>query len=187
MPATPFLTVSEVKSFQDPTGNVVDTSADGVILATIQAVCEAIEENIRRPVVARGLTLIHDGGVRRLFVRHREPGFIQLDSVTEKGSLLTTDQYALYADTGIIIRRSGDVVQDWASGIQSVVIQYTAGVAETAETVPENLKLAAKIAVRHYLKMGPEDYGSKMDSGAWFRPDDFPKASLRLMRPYVVR
>ncbi len=185
MAATEFISIAEVKAFSDPGNTVTDVSSDAVVTATIGAVCEAVEEYLRRPVVARSLSKRSDGGGRHIFLKHMSPGYLSVTSAVEDGkTLVSGTDYLVYEDEGYVARVSGSAFTDWAKGPQIVTIIYTAGVAQTVSGVPENVKLAAKIGVKHFLRLGPDDYGSKLESGAWIKPDKFPRQALWLLDAY---
>lgn len=176
-----WLTIAEVKPFLQ--WDATETIYDPLLQLVIDGTCQAVEEYIRRPVIARELMTTSDGGSDTVFLT---PTVFAIASVTEGGVALTETDYALYPETGILRRRAGSRPGRWQAGLQSVVVTYTAGLARTAEEVPPNVRIAAMIGCKFLLRNGPEDYGTRLGDGVMIRPDKFPRQSLWLLDPYRV-
>lgn len=187
MPTTAFITVNEALSFSDINYDSLGADQIASYTAIVNAVCEDMEQHIGRPVVARQIIQSFDGNGRHLFLRHVEPGYLSVDNVVEDGITLTlgTD-YKVYTDTGDIARVSGNAFSGWKTGPQIITVTYTTGVAQTVDTVPENLKLCAKIAFRFYRLNGDLDFGRRMEGGTFISPDKYPRQCLWLMERYRV-
>lgn len=176
-----WLTLAEAREFlqipdDDPHNSVL-------LQLVLDGTCQAIEEYIRRPVVAKELTTYSDGGTESVFLT---PTVFALSSVVENGAHLTEADYALYPEQGILRRRTGCRPGRWASGLQAVVVTYTAGVVRPGEEVPANIRIAGLIAAKFYLKSGPEDWGTRLGDGVMIRPERFPRQALWLLDPYRV-
>lgn len=190
MPATTFITLQDINGWKDPAGSITDTSGNDMITLAIDAVCTDTEEYMHRPVVARQLQKVHDGGVTRIFLAHQNPGYLSVpaNGVVEDGVTLTqgTD-YKVYSAEGYVARVSGSAFSKFTEKPQAVTITYTAGVAENVAGVPKNLKLAAMIAVRFYLGLGPENWGKRFEGQSVITSDAFPKQARWIMDKYRLR
>lgn len=188
MPATAFITPLEAAQFVDPSRAGVSFEEEAVYTALISAICEAMEQYLRRQVVARPVTKAFDGRGSKLRLPHVAPGVLSVTSVEENGAPLTADvDYLVYPEIGHVVRLCGSkTAGTWAPGLQTVKVSFAAGVAADAASVPENLKLCAKIAFKFFAHMGWDDFGKQVQAGAWFKPDRFPPQCLFLMDPYRV-
>lgn len=160
-----------------------DPHNDVLLQLVLTGTCQAIEEYIRRPVIARELVSYSDGGTDTVFLT---PTVFEISEVTENGIALAEADYALYPEQGILRRRAGSRPGRWTSGLQSVVVRYTAGLVQTVEEVPANVKIAGLIAAKFYMMSGPEDYGTRLGDGVMIRPEKFPRQALWLLDPYRV-
>lgn len=188
MPATAFITLEDIKSWKDPGGSIADTSEDTMIELAIGAVCTDMEEYLHRPVIARELVKVSDGGCTRIMLAHRSPGHLSVASVDEDGVTLTADtDYKVYSGPGYIARVSDGAFSKFIEKPQAVTVTYTAGVAQTVDGVPKNLKLAAMIAVRFYLGLGPENWGKRFEGQSVITSDAFPKQVRWILDHYRLR
>lgn len=188
MAGTAFITLQDIKDWKDPAGSIADTSGDAMIELAIDAVCGDMEEYMHRPVVARALTKISDGGVTRIFLAHKNPGYLSVTSVVEDGETLTVDDdYKVYAEEGYVARVSGDAFSTFEAKPQAVIITYTAGVSEDVAGVPKILKVCAMLAVRFYLSLGPESWGKRFEGGSVMITDAFPKQCRYIMDKYRLK
>jgi hypothetical protein len=170
-----WLTLGEVLPFlSEDTARTDDPMLQLILAAT----CQAVEDYIERPVVARELTETFDGGVPKLFLK---PRIWAVAQVTESGSALVAGDYTVYPAEGFLVRGSGVRPGRWCLGMQNITVTYTGGLAESADEVPATVKLAAMIAMKFYVKNGPTDYGSRFGEGVMIRPDSFPRQALRLL------
>lgn len=198
MAIVPFITVDEAMSLGEPNHEAPTTEQEAVYSALVSAICTSIEEYLHWPVVARELSAISDGACKSIFLLHqKDDTVLRISKIVEDGatlfeaaqnatddSTLTSDYHACYKGPGYIVRKSGSGLSTWAAGVQSVVITYTSGLAKTANEVPEDLKLAAKIAFKFYRRMGDADFGKVVEGGSFITPDKFPRQCLWIMDKY---
>lgn len=198
MPATAFITAEEAITFSDPDHEMIGAEQSALYTTIVSAVCEVMEEYLRRAVVARSFTAESDGGGGKVFLKHTgSEGVMRVTKIVEKGATLfeaavdATDESTLsgvyheaYKGAGYVVRISGGASATWASGPKAVRITYTAGVAKDVAGVPENLKLCAKIAFRFFRKMGDQNFGKIVQGDSYIRPDKFPIQCLWMMNPY---
>ncbi len=185
MSATPFITIDEVKAWKDPGGSITDVSENTNIELVIDAVCTDMEQYMRRPVVARHLTKVSDGGCTRILLAHQNPGYFSVSSVVEDGTPLTLDtDYKVYTAEGYVARVQGEAFAKFTEKPQAVTISYEAGVAETVDDVPKLLKMCAIIATRFYLALGPDNFGKRFEGGSVMMTDAFPRQCRWIMDKY---
>lgn len=184
MAATPFITLEEAKSFLDGGSNSYSGN-DTMLELLLNGVCEAVEEYIRRPVVARSITDTRSGtGAAHIFLR---PTIFSVASVSEDGTALESTGYTFDPEAGYIIRLcAAYTAGTWCKGTRNITITYTAGVAEDVASVPPNIKVAALMAFKFYALSGPVDGGQVIETGSMIKPDSFPRASRFLLDRYVV-
>lgn len=198
MPATAFITPAEAIAFSEPSHEALSAEETEVYAGIVGAVCEVMEEYLRRPVVARSFTAESDGHVGKVFLKHTgDEGALRITKITEKGvtlfeaaadasdeSTLSGANHEAYKEAGYVARISNGHFTNWAHGPKAVRIAYTAGIAKDAAGVPENLKLCAKIAFRFFRKMGDQNFGKVVQGDSFIRPDKFPIQCLWMMNPY---
>jgi hypothetical protein len=113
-------------------------------------------------------------------------------SVSESGTTLVdgTDFVADLA-AGIIYRGSSGSRLRYASGVGSVTVTYTAGVATAPADVPANIKLAVRIILAHLWQAdhggARPDFGEP-DAGTVETPAGFavPRRAYALLEPVSI-
>lgn len=118
---------------------------------TITYLITAVSRRLDRgvgPIVRRTLTAeTYDG----------EGTFIQLASwpvssvttVTEDGTTLTSDDYYIDSEKGLLYRIQGDYDYRWELGRDNVEVTYIAGRYASTATVDEDYKQGARLMLRH--------------------------------------
>lgn len=181
MATIPFITVEDVKQFVD--GGLTDSSNDQFYNLILAGVCLAVEEHIRRPVIAREITERLDGNGRANLVL--KPTILSVSSIKENDTALAETEYLVRKETGFITRLCATYTAGkWCKGTGNVEVVYTAGLAATAAEVPEDVKLAAIIAWKFYYQTGPMDYNARIEGGTMIKPENFPRAARFLLDPY---
>lgn len=152
-----------------------DLANDALVTSYINAVTPVIEE-MSQPVTTLTRTRTADGGMAAVMLPWR---FSAVTSITESGSLLTSDDYVAAGDDGLIYRAPDGA--RWASGRRNVTVVVTTGVT----TVPGNQKLAAQLLFAHLwrLRQGPRPAFNQPGGDVVFTPTGFavPNAVAELL------
>ena len=136
-----------------------NTSNDADLEAYIEAATPVIE-NITGPLIVRSRTFTFDGGAPQVVVPVR---FTSVTSVVESG--VTVTDYVSDVLAGTVTAGTTGGVRDFAYGFQNIVVTVSVGV----ESVPTNVKLAARELVRFWWQQGRQAntpaFGDSPDSG----------------------
>jgi hypothetical protein len=153
---TDLLSVQEASAFLRITG-----TADEVEIAEMVTSASSIIERRIGPVIMASYVETYDGGRPQIMLRHSP--VVTITSVSEAWGFSTIYTltptvldgtptnlgnfgYSLDAKLGLLTRRTVGVASRFANGVQNVTVAYTAGY----PTVPNDLKLAAKLLVQHF-------------------------------------
>ena len=141
MAATDVLTLDEARdALQRASG---DTTRDDVLVSTYVPAVTAVVEDIAGPVVRRSVTVTADGGLSSVLL---PTAAYSVTSVVENGTTLTADSgYVVSLPAGVVYRGSSTGRTTFADGVGAVVVTYVAGLCDTTEDVPANIKLAARL------------------------------------------
>jgi len=125
------------------------TANDVEIAALITAVSIRLDaEDGIGPVVARTVTAeTHDGGMSLVALRHRP--VLSVSAVVEDGTTLTSSDYHLDAEAGLLVRRSGSHDDLWEHGRGNVTVTYVAGRFNSTALVDEYYREGARLLFKH--------------------------------------
>jgi hypothetical protein len=125
-----------------------DTLDDGEKAALISAASAAIERYCRRTFEEDEVTERFDGNGRPRVWLSRRP-VASVASVVANGETLTAEDYSFNPETGELFRGDGRTeprhVMGFPRGTRNITVTYTGGYA----TVPEDVKRATLVLVRH--------------------------------------
>lgn len=127
---------------------ITDTSEDTLLGALIDSASQAIERYCRRKFKQETLTEYHDGmEVGKLALRRAPINSIttihdDTDREYGSGTLVDSDNYTYYAQSGIVVFDGDIVMQD---GNKNVKVVYSGGFGATTAALPEDLQLACQI------------------------------------------
>lgn len=85
---------------------------------------EAVEFDLDRVMLPRTVVETHDGGGSIVL---RKSPVISITSISESGTALTTSDYLVNTDAGILYRGSNYAARAFLAGFQNVVVTYRAG------------------------------------------------------------
>lgn len=125
-------------------GSVASRDAD--IDAYIQAATPIIEQ-LHGPVLQKTATMLADGGKSAVLLRGRIANAAAVTAVRVDGTAWSG--HVVDADAGIIYAGAG---RTFNNGTRNVEVDVTVGYA----TVPQNLQLAARELVRHWVQIGKQ-------------------------------
>jgi len=158
-PANEPLGVQEVKTYLR-VDDVTDTSEDNYLSALITAAREYCETFQNRAYITQTWQMSFD---------HWPSGVIELprgnlktlQSVSYKNSVgivttLTETQQYVVSTRGVLGRLSPPYAQPWPPFVpfplDAIVIEFTCGYGDTAETVPQKVKQAMKLLISHWYE-----------------------------------
>ena len=141
MADTDVLTLDEARdALRFATG---DTTRDDALVGAYVPAVTSVVEDVVGPVVRRTVTHTANGGEGSVLL---PTAASSVTSVVEDGTTLTAGaDYVSSLSAGIIYRGSSTGRTSFADGVSSVVVTYVAGLCDTTEDVPANIKLAARI------------------------------------------
>ncbi|HEY8425999.1 MAG TPA: hypothetical protein VIK73_08305 [Limnochordales bacterium] len=154
--------------------------------ALLAALAEAVSGWIERrcgPVLQVTVTERHDGGTSRLFLRRRP--VVEVKSVKEAGVDLTPADFVLYGPEGVLVRVAGGYEIQWAAGLQSVEVTYTAGRAATVADVPPEIRGAVLRWTYELYHSQPDNITGQVTESAIQRSGTPPEEVMELLRPYL--
>ena len=149
-------TLAEAKTFLNITNNTSDASVQSML----SAASDMIQNRIGPVGGSPTFDEWYDGGSTKIVLRHTPiqsitkiteawaaTAIYTLNASVLDGTPTDTGSWGYSVDlsAGIITRRAAGFAVPFAPGVQNVHVQYVAGYA----TVPEELKLAAKLMVQH--------------------------------------
>lgn len=161
------------------------TAARADIALWITAVSKSIQSYCNRVFKSASVTETLDSPGRNVIAVSRPP-VTAVASFTVDGTAMTTADYDLDADAGHFRRVDGGL---WSEGQQIVTAVYTGGYT----TIPEPVKLAALLALKHALgqldatgqyrseRLGDYSYDLADNGG-----NDLPTAALSYLDAYVL-
>ncbi len=146
--ATDILTLAEARTALNQ--GITQTANDTVITYLVSALSQRLDdsEDGVGPVIIRDIGQeSYDG----------EGVAIQLDSwpvhsvsaVSEDGTTLTSTQYHIDTEKGLLYRQDGDYDEPWCVGRDNVLVTYRAGRYASTVTVPERYKHGARLFLKH--------------------------------------
>ena len=158
-PAIEPLGVQEIKTYLR-LDDVMDTVEDDYLSAIITAAREYCEAFQNRAYITQTWQMSFDDWQSRVIELPR--GTLQtVDHVTYKNSagivttLSETQQYVV-STRGVLGRVTPPYAQPWPSFVpfplDAVVIEFTCGYGDTAETVPQKVKQAMKLLISHWYE-----------------------------------
>jgi hypothetical protein len=134
-----------------------DTSPNADLTATYIPAVTAIVEDIAGPQTNyTGLTWIADGGSSTIML---PTAVTAVTEVVESDQTLTSNDYVVDMDTGILTRGSTLAPSVWAPGVQNVEVTYNAVV-----TARKNVVLAARIILAHLYQS--DQQGARPEFGS---------------------
>ena len=141
MADTDVLTLDEARdALRFATG---DTTRDDALVGAYVPAVTSVVEDVVGPVVRRTVTHTANGGEGSVLL---PTAASSVTSVVEDGTTLTAGaDYVSSLSAGIIYRGSSTGRTTFADGVGSVVVTYVAGLCDTTEDVPANIKLAARL------------------------------------------
>lgn len=137
-------TLAAVKLELSITGNVDDAK----LSRWITAASGMIHDYTRRTFPAQTYRETFRPGERRDTLLLSRYPVVEIDTIVENGTTLAADDAEAHADSGQLVRLSGDRAAWWACG--KIVVTYSAGYA-TRATMPPAIGRAA-IALVHLLR-----------------------------------
>lgn len=153
------LEVADVKTYLR-LDDVTDTSEDDYLSALITAAREYCEGFQNRAYITQTWQMSFDYWPSRVIELPR--GNLQtVDRVTYKNSAgiettLSETQHYVVSTRGVSGRLSPTYAQHWPSFVpfplDAVVIEFTCGYGDTAETVPQKVKQAMKLLISHWYE-----------------------------------
>ena len=159
----------------------------------INAITVSIDKYLRRPVVAVNYTekLKGDG------TKYLELPMYPVQSITSMNVLTTYDRLQsedLTEDVDYFLDKpSGMIELDIYNGKltyfpkipKGITVNYSAGVAADVASIPDDIKLAAKMLVKFYWSKDIADFSTTFqDTGAIIRPESFPAQVRVILGPY---
>jgi hypothetical protein len=139
--ATDVLTLDEARdALRFATG---DTTRDDPLATVYVPAVTSVVEDVVGPVVRRTVTHTAEGGQGAVLL---PTAASSVTSVVEDGTTLTAGtDYVTSPTAGVIYRGSSTGRTSFGGGVGSVVVTYVAGVCDTTDDVPANIKLAARL------------------------------------------
>ena len=192
MPASADLTTrAKVESYLGLEAGTDSTLIDSLI----DAASEAIEHVCAREFAEQAHTEYHDGGAKRIVLRHRPISTSPAPRVWNDTArkFETDDELDLFADgegnfdidydAGIVRHEGGEFLSGW----HTVKVTYTAGYA----TIPDDLAQAATMLVAHWYhrgKQGADGLTSESIAGyaASYDAADMPEAVRAILSRYAA-
>lgn len=192
--ADPIITTTEAKDFLNITATTYDTELALFVQAASQMIVNRIGVVSGSPAVSEW----HDGGSDRIVLRNQGP-IVSVTTVTEtygsitrtltqvtldSGSVGDSYSYTVDLDRGILVRRASGVAVDFPAGVRNIHVTYVAGYS----TVPEDIKQAAKVLVKHLWET-QRGAGRAQGSGpesVLATSYSFPRRVEEILAPYVV-
>lgn len=182
--------LAEAKDYLNITAVNVDDE-----LGRFIAAADPVIENIVGPVEPAEFDEFYDGGLGTIVLRHWP--VISVESIKEyAGTASTTLTVAATPDLrtgttvivdpdGLLYRAGAGTVGCFATGLQNIRVQYTAG----RDPTPPNVKLAALELIRHMYQStqqsGRPAFAGALDDQVW-APAAFavPTRVIELLEPY---
>lgn len=126
-------------------GGVADK--DDLLKSLINAVSEAVTspDGVNGPVLEEAVTKKRDGNDKDCINVYPGP-FRAIDSVTVAGVVLDPSEYEF--EDWSLYRLNGEV---WPAGRRNIVIVYKAGICADMAHVPEDIRDAVRMQIKHIL------------------------------------
>lgn len=160
MAAEDLLTLAEARGALKIPAAVTTMDAD--LSALYIPAVTTIVEDIIGPVVIRSFTDTVEGGGSVLLALRP---IVSVTSVTEQGTTLTAGtSYVADLSAGIVYAGSALATRGFLSGVDQVVVTYTAGRVANTAAVPANVKMAARIILAHNYQA--DQQGFRPDLGS---------------------
>lgn len=162
------------------------TTSDDEILLYIAAATEVVE-SIAGPQLAASHTETHTGGGYALGLFHKAAA---ITAVTEDGTALTSGDYSLDANSGLLWRGTYPGAGTWSADTTAgISVTYTVG----SSAVAPNVILAARELVRHLYAIGQQPWrqpygGGIEDAMMTTTPSGYavPNRVLDLLKPSMA-
>lgn len=160
--------------------NTVDDDQLRLYLASVTAI---VEDVVGAQVATTGTT-IAGGGASAILLPEQVTAVTQ---VTENGVVLTAgSDYTVDAQAGIVYRGTTLAPYSFIAGRDNIIITWTAGAGDA-----ENVRLAARIILRHLWKADQEGGGRPGVGGSGVNPDTvqtpsgfaIPRRAMQLLTP----
>lgn len=136
---SPPISLTDVKNHL----NILVTDDDAELLAMLNAATGLVEGVVgplsRRPVTAE----VHHGG--RANVLLKQAPVLSVTGCRENGVTLSSDNYSIDPESGVLTRVSGYLAYTWYEGFNNISVDYVAG----RSIIPADLAHAVLELVRH--------------------------------------
>lgn len=161
-----------------------DRTPDEEIRLYVQAATEIVEDLVG-PVLTASVTEKHTGGGYALGLFRKATA---ITSVTEDGTALTSGDYSLDPNSGLLWRGTYPGAGTWSADTTAgITVVYTVG----AAVVPPSVILAGRELVRHLYAVGQQPwrqpYGGGIEDAMLTTPSGYavPNRVVQLLKPHM--
>ena len=162
MAVTDLITLTEAKDAMRIPDS--DWTRDATIAGTYIPAVTSVVEDIVGPVVQRPVTHTARGGAAAVLL-HSVPVASVTSVVVDGSPMVAGTGFVADVANGIIYAGSATSRATFAGGIGSVVIAYVAGICDDTDSVPENIKLAARMILGSQWT-GSDQQGARPEFGS---------------------
>lgn len=176
------VSLAEVKTYL----GVTTVNDDQLLSDLIASVSAFIRHKTHRTFEEASYTESHSGGNYLLILDHRP--IVSVASITDTDDSETVDaaNYVLFNDEGMVARidDNGDRTK-WADGWRRFEVTYTAGYSLSPDTIPDDVKMAAKMLIgARYQRRNGDLQSEDIDGYSYTIKENYADEAMDLLGPY---